>query len=182
MYTDEELNKWLVIKATGAATFGGGGDGFTKRAIIINESNGGASLPNVTSGNILFYIPPEFNSNLNFNTSEGQFRGMIYNASQNAQINITPLSSSGWTINGAFYNVGKVGENMSPGKTMQFHGGYRVTINYDKGVMCDLANLGIFGKDAICDDDNKNIGTTGKLQRIPPALFSPKTDLLSREF
>jgi Tfp pilus assembly protein PilV len=181
-------DQWLVIEVSGDAPFGGGGTPFNRKAIIINRSMGGGSLPEVgPDGIILFFIPEDGPTRSNFNMAAGNFRGVIFNASRNTQINISSLVA-GWNIRGAFYNIGVGNTQMASEASLQLGTGQagRITIDYDRQVICELAKLGIWGDGIECDDDGGGGGGAGGsniFQPIPRNLYpSARAEMVNRSF
>jgi hypothetical protein len=198
IFTDGRGERWLVLRLLAGSGFAVNDNTiFTGRAVVIAESPDILSLPRIRAnanveenGVVLFYIPNGQNAtNIMINNNQlgmegsgigGTFRGMIYNAANNIEINIT--SDGTWRLLGALYNVGTPPN--APTRVINFQGGRRTEIEYDINVMCELANLGIFGAGIICNPNGGGGGNaTTPIQRIPFALYPRvRTELLNRSY
>ena len=149
-YTDDKGREWLVLEENGPHPYKSDGSFFGKRAIIIHKSTSlsfdGSFLNVSNNGNILFYVDKDVSvsgTGLAANQITGTFRGMFYNASSNAAINLSP-AGNGWTVNGAFYNAPQ-----TPGATsnsvIQFGTGAnsKLTVNYDEAALQEFVDLGV---------------------------------------
>ncbi|MCL2844050.1 MAG: hypothetical protein FWE23_01155 [Chitinivibrionia bacterium] len=177
--------QWLVLSVTGAWPFASAaGAVFNQRAIVIirNGTTGNAvgNFPNV-AGNMLVWIHPDFNGIWSYGGIGGNFRGLFYNASPNAQINLS-AAAVGWTVRGAFYNAPQNPNPEAPESNALIQLGTgaagRITVVHDPVALREFEDLGIVQP---AEDDGAEMIN---LQQIPANLNArgPFTELLNRSF
>jgi hypothetical protein len=195
LHVDTIGNSWLVIRtSTAAAThFGNGTVNFDGRAVIIitgtasGNASAGSGFPSVdtTQGVVLFYKQPSATSQqINYTGINGTFRGMFFNGCPRTHINLS-AATGGWTANGAFYNAPG-----ASGSVIQFGAGAagRITVNYRESVICEIAQLGVFGfipNNAQCSTGDGDDDTDGMsiFRPIPRTLYpNTRTEMVNRSF
>ena len=194
LHIDRADKPWLVIRTSSAAStrFGNGTVNFTGRAVIIvtgttsGDAAAGTGFPSVNTdpnqgqeGIILYYKQPSTNRDQQINHPgiNGTFRGMFFNGCSRTMINLS-AAAAGWTANGAFYNAPG-----ATGSVIQFGAGAAgpITVNYNQAVICEIANLGVFGENVSCEpDDGDGGGGAIQLQRVPGETV--RASLLNRSF
>jgi len=184
-------NQWLVLNVTGdnltpnalhgnlnpddgefihrailIVTSGGGGDNFINVAKTRNAAD-----QVIGGGNILIYIPSDVSGTFSTHQTCGNFRGLIYNASQNMAMNFSiaqpGFCTNTWSVSGSFYVVRPMpGTGNNSSIQLGAGGAYRVTINFDQNVVNEIAALGIIGGVAGPADPNPQTATIGRIPDV----------------
>ncbi|MCL2843846.1 MAG: hypothetical protein FWE23_00090 [Chitinivibrionia bacterium] len=186
-YTDRAGREWLILEVGNPNIIAiNPGGTFNHRAVIIvrpgttgNTGTGGSLFNMGDSANVLLFFPQNFAGTWSYAEIQGNFRGMFYNASPDAQINLSAATGAGWIVNGSFYNAPETANSRIVLGTGQVG---RITVNYNQQVICEIADLGVFVPNVNCDPDNGGGGGGGipELRRIPEERV--RTELLNRSF
>jgi hypothetical protein len=192
-YTDNDGNQWLVLATSNAAVFGGGGSAFNGNAIIINRHGGNAagSLFNVGAGGVvLFFVPPDdhpdpnlrpVDKTVSYGSITGTFNGLFYNGSKSTRLTLG-ANNAGWTVNGAFYNIGNGGDPSNNAEIWIGASGANgiISINFNnptgQNALNKIQGLGILSFSG---------GGSGDFDfsRVPKTILpKPISEMLSRSF